>query len=222
VDHGGGTGEMAKQFPQAKVVVHPRGVKHLLTPARLIESTKLVWGDDFEERLGPITPVPESQLEVPPDGGVISLGGRDLQIIHALGHSPNHIVILDRKLNGLFCGEALGLPGHQLPPVAPYSYEQEIYLETIEKLRELRPKILFYSHGGVEREPDKSMSRAADNARTYGRMILECLKMGESHEDIMRSVREDAAHRLGLLLEPQDLEIAVAGYTIYFQSKGLI
>jgi glyoxylase-like metal-dependent hydrolase (beta-lactamase superfamily II) len=119
VDHGGGAGALAKLFPNAKVVAHPRGARHLASPERLIESTKLVWGQDFEQTLGPIIPLPESQVKAAMDGETISVGDRDIQIIHALGHSPHHIVILDRRLNGLFCGEALGLPGHQLPPVAP-------------------------------------------------------------------------------------------------------
>ena len=222
VDHGGGVGAVAKLFPNAKVVVHPRGAKHLVSPLRLVESTKLVWGDDFEKLLGPITPVAESQLKVAEDGAVISLGDRELQIIHAAGHSPHHMVILDRKLNGLFCGEALGLPGHQLPPVAPYSFEQDTYIDTIESLRSLQVDMLFYSHGGVEREPGRLMSRASESARVYGNMILEAAKRGHAPEEIMRMVGDDFHRRFGQRLAKGDLEIAIAGYIIYFKSKGML
>jgi glyoxylase-like metal-dependent hydrolase (beta-lactamase superfamily II) len=220
VDHAGGSGALAQLFPDAKVVVHPRGAKHLISPERLIESTKLVWGMDFAKTLGPIIPVPESQLRVVENGDVISLGNRELQIIHATGHSPNHIVILDRKLNGLFCGEALGLPGHQLPPVAPYSFEQDIYIHTIENLKKLQVDMLFYSHGTVEREPGRLMSRALQNAHVYANMILEAAKGGQSQEQIMRMVADDFYSRFGQRLAKADLEIAVAGYIIYFKSKG--
>ena len=222
VDHGGGAGALARLFPEARVVVHPRGAKHLISPERLIESTKLVWGQDFEKALGPIIPVPESQLKVAEDGDIVSLGERELQIIHAAGHSPHHIVILDRKLNGLFCGEALGLPGHQLPPVAPYSFEQDTYLATIESLRNLKVDMLFYSHGNAEREPGRLMSRASENARVYGQMILEAAKRGNSLEEIMRLVGDDFHRRFGQRLPKEDLEIAVAGYVIYFKSKGML
>ncbi len=222
VDHGGGAGALAKLFPKVRVVVHPRGAKHMLSPSRLIESTKLVWGNDFPAHLGPIDPVPESQLYVPDNGETIPLGNRELQIIHAPGHSPHHIVILDRKLNGLFCGEALGLPVHQMPPVAPYSYDQDIYLDTIESLRNLRTEMLFYSHGGLEKEPDKLISRAAENARVYSKMILEAAKGGNAPEDIMRMVGQHFNHRFGIQLDKADLEIVVAGYIIYFKSKGML
>jgi glyoxylase-like metal-dependent hydrolase (beta-lactamase superfamily II) len=222
VDHGGGAGTLARLFPKAKVVVHPRGAKHLTSPDRLIESTRMVWGEDFEKALGPIIPVAEVQVKVAQDGDTVSLGHRELQIIHATGHSPNHIVILDRKLNALFCGEALGLPGHQLPPVAPFSFEQDIYLATIESLRHLKVDMLFYSHGNVETEPGRLASRASETARVYSSMILEAASNHKSQEEIMRLVGADYLRRFGQRVTEKDLEIAVAGYLIYFKSKGVL
>lgn len=222
VDHAGGTGEMARQFPGAKVVAHPRGAKHLAYPERLIESTKLVWGQDFEQTLGPIIPVPESQLTVAEDGASMALADRELQILHAVGHSPNHIVILDRKVNGLFCGEALGLPRYQLPPVAPYSFEQDIYVHTIEKLQALEVDVLFFSHGNIEREPRRLMSRALENALVYSEMILDAAKAGHSQAAIISLVSEDFCRRFDQQPSRVDLEIAVAGYLIYFKSKGML
>ncbi len=220
VDHAGGTGTLAALFPDAAVVVHPRGAKHLLSPERLIESTGLVWGQDFEKLLGSIVPVPESHLKVAQDGEVIQLGSRELQIIHAVGHSPNHVVILDRPTNGLFCGEALGLPPYQLPSVAPYSFDQDIYIGTIERLMRLRPDVLFYSHGTVEREAERVMLRALENARVYSVMVLEAAQRGAPLEEIMGLVGDDFSRRFGQRPARADLEIAVAGYVIYFKSKG--
>ena len=222
VDHGGGAGALAKLFPSAKVTAHPRGARHLVSPERLIESTKLVWGQDFEQTLGPIIPIPQSQLMAVADGETTSVGDRELQIIHALGHSPHHIVILDRKLNALFCGEALGLPGHQLPPVAPFSFEQDTYMATIESLRRLHLDALFYSHGSIGRDPSRLMSRALENARVYGSLILEAAGKGNAPEEIMRLVGEDFQRRCGQRLAKGDIEILVAGYMVYFKSKGLL
>ncbi len=222
VDHGGGAGALAKLFPNAKVVAHPRGARHLASPERLIESTKLVWGQDFERTLGPIIPIPESQVKPAQDGETIPVGDRELQIIHALGHSSHHIVILHRKLNGLFCGEALGLPGHQLPPVAPFSFEQDTYMATIESLRRLQFDALFYSHGNMERDPGRLMSRALENARVYGSMILDAARKGNPPEEIMSMVGEDFHGRFGRQPAKGDLEILVAGYMVYFKSKGML
>jgi glyoxylase-like metal-dependent hydrolase (beta-lactamase superfamily II) len=226
VDHAGGTGALAQLFPQAKVLVHPAGLKHAVDPSRLIESTKMVFGPDFEDLLGTIVPVPESQIEVPEDGEVILINGRELQIIYAPGHAPHHMAIFDRSVEGIFCGEALGLPGQgdkllPLPVVAPPSFDQELYLETMEMLRELGARMLFYSHGGVGREPDTLISMAAESTRVFSDIILKALKEGEATEAISRRIGEYVTSSFGLKLDDMDLAMMVGGYALYFNKKGL-
>lgn len=104
LDHAGAIGSLAQLFPHAKVVLHPLGAKHAVNPSRLIESTKMAFGDDFEDVYGPIIPI----------------DGRELHIIYAPGHATHHIAIFDQKTRGLFCGEALGLP----KPGAHHRYRQ--------------------------------------------------------------------------------------------------
>lgn len=228
VDHAGGAGKLAKLFPKAKVLVHPSGVKHVVDPSRLIESTRKVFGEDFEAGFGPILPVPESQIKSVADGEIIKVGGRELQIIYAPGHAPHHIAIFDRSVKGIFCGEALGLPGGEgnrtlLPAVAPPSFEQEIYIETMEKLRKLGARILFYAHGGVVgHDVDKLITQAEKNTRIIGDIILQALKQGGTTEDINRRVKESASRRFAMTLTDMDLALTVGGYEVYYKKKGLL
>jgi len=227
VDHAGGTGALAQLFPQATVLVHPAGVKHAVDPSRLIESTKMAFGPDFEDRLGTIVPIPESQIEVPEDGEIILINGRELQIIYAPGHAPHHMAIFDRSVEGIFCGEALGLPGQDdklfpLPAVAPPGFDQELYLETMEMLRQLGPRMLFYSHGGVGQEPDALISMAAESTRVFGDIILKALKEGETLEAISSKMEEYVTSSFGVRLDHVDLAMMVGGYTLYFNKKGLV
>ncbi len=226
VDHAGGAGALAKLFPGAKVLVHPAGLKHALDPSRLIESTKNVFGPDFAAVFGSIDPVPESQVKVPDDGEVIAVDGRELQIIYAPGHAPHHFAVLDRRSNGLFCGEALGMPGEgdqpfPLPAVAPPSFDQDLSLETMERLRALGAEVLFYSHGGVGRDPDRLITLAEENTRDLGEIILTALKAGEAADAIGRKVSDHLGNRLGAKLSEMDQAMMVGGYTIYFMNKGL-
>ncbi len=224
MDHAGGAGTLAGMYPGSRVLVHPRGAKHAINPSRLIDSVKMVWGDDFEAHFGPITAVPESQVKAVEDGEVIDLGGRELQLLYAPGHAPHHIVIYDRKVCGLFCGEALGLPVYQMPTVAPMSFDLEAYLSTIDRLRQLNlgMQMLLYSHGGVELEPDALMDRAEDNARIFGKMVLESLRQGESPDDISREISEYFSDRYGMDVDERGIYVTVAGYRLYFESKGLV
>jgi glyoxylase-like metal-dependent hydrolase (beta-lactamase superfamily II) len=228
VDHAGGAGKLAQLYPEAKVVVHPAGVKHAVNPSRLIESTKTVFGDDFEAGFGPILPVPESQIKSVTDGEIVKVDGRELQIIYAPGHAPHHIVIFDRSVKGIFCGEALGIPGGEgdrilLPAVAPPSFDQEIYLETMEKLRKLNAQVLFYAHGGVVgHDADKLITQAEENTRILGDIILNALKEGGTNEDVTRRIREYASRRFAMTLTDMDLALTIGGYEVYYKKKGIL
>ena len=227
VDHAGGTGALSGIFPEAMVLVHPRGRKHLIDPSRLMASTKTVWGDNFEERFGPVLPVPESRVNTPEDGEIVSIDGRELQMIYAPGHAPHHMAVFDKKSRALFCGEALGLLGKSpypfpLPAVAPPHFEQDLYLETMDKLRRIRPDILLFSHGGAVSNPEEIIAIAEENARDFGDMILKALRNGEKPEEIGERFRDYAVNRFGRELDETDLKMTVGGYAIYFKSKGLV
>ena len=222
VDHAGGVGALAMLYPKAEVLAHPRGAKHLANPARLVATTKRIYGDDFESRSGPVLPVPESRVKIVENGDTVIVGARTLQVIHAPGHSPDHFGILDKTLDGLFCGEALGLPPYLVPSVAPYAFDQDAYLHTIEKLRKLHPRTIFYSHGGVNTEHEDAFSRAVENTRIYGKMVLDGIRNGDSRADIARRFAADVKHRFGLLFGPEGSELFVTGYCMDYEKKGLL
>jgi len=227
IDHAGAIGSLAQLFPHAKVVLHPRGVKHAVNPSRLIESTKMSFGNDFEIRYGPILPIPQSQVKIPEDGETISIDGNELQIIYTPGHATHHIAILDRKTRGLFCGEALGVPTPEaesspLPAAAPPSFDVEVYLKTMERLRELNPRILFYSHDGVGRKPEELIFRAAENTKLFSDLILKALREGETAEAIEHRLREYISSHMGINVEKVDTWMTVEGFTFYFKKKELV
>jgi len=226
LDHAGAAGNLSRLFPQAKVMVHPKGAKHLIDPSRLIESSRMAFGDDFEVLYGPILPVAESQVKTPEDGEVLAINDRKLRFIYAPGHAPHHMAILDEKTMGLFSGEALGAPlrgaaSSPIPMAAPPSFDIEVSLETMERLRQLRPRLLFYSHDGVGTRPDELISAAEENTRVFGDIILKSLQAGQSRPEITREIREHISRNLGVSGEGVELWMIVAGFIAYFQKKGL-
>lgn len=226
LDHGGGSGYLAQQFPQAKVVVHPDGKRHMVDPTRLIASTKMAFGDDFEDAYGPIIPVPEAQVLVPEDDEVIRLGKRELRVVYSPGHASHHLSVYDSQSGGLFSGESLGVPapGTQIPVphAAPPGFDLEAYLASMEKQRALRPRMLLYSHGEVGRDPDRLITAAEENTRAFGDMVLAGLKAGEGEEQIGQRIREFVQRITGNLDERSMFSMTVAGYTFYYRKRGLI
>jgi len=193
MDHGGGVGRLSELFPQAEVIAHPLSARHIINPGRLIESTRLSYGDYFEDIYGPILPVQESRVRVSDDGECISFRNRDLQIIHAPGHAPHHVVVYDKKTGALFCGEALGMETDDpLPAAAAPSFDVNDYLQTINKLKSMNPQLLCYSHGGIRQEVDTRISLVMRNTQLYGDMVLECLKSNLSTQEIGNAISNKA------------------------------
>ncbi len=183
------------------------------------------FGDDFETTWGSIEPVPESRIKVVKDQQKLSLDGRDLICFEAPGHAPHHIAVFDTRSGGLFCGEALGLiynPGTvPLPAAAPPSFDIEVYIETMERLKALPLKFLFYAHGGMSTEPEESISVAIENVKIIGELILQTLKT--SPEAAAASIIDDyIKQRFGVDLGEYSLLNNIAGFGGYYKKKGLL
>jgi glyoxylase-like metal-dependent hydrolase (beta-lactamase superfamily II) len=226
LDHAGALGKLALTFPDTWLVLNRQGARHMVEPSRLIKSTKMAFGDDFEKMYGPILPLPESRLKLVRDGDRLKLGGRELLIVHTPGHAAHHIAIFDTKTWGLFCGESLGLiygPGYPpLPAVAPPSFDLELYLNDMKNLKALKPRLLFYSHGTVADEPEKLIDTAIENTKLVGDLILKDLKAGKSDEAIIGRIGDYLAEKFNATLDEYELQSNVSGYIHYFRKKGLV
>jgi len=223
VDHGGGSGLLAQRLPQARVVLHPRGAPHLAEPARLVESTRLVFGPDFEQTFGPILPVPTGQIHVARDGEVVRLGKRDLTLLFAPGHASHHLAILDSLTQGLFCGEALGIVPADMPdfplPAAVPPFDLELYLQTIARLARLQPRLLFYSHCGIGRNTGRLIQQVRENTTAFADLVREGLEQGESDQQIWQRLLGHIRHRFPGAEVPAQYQMTLSGYISSFRGK---
>ncbi|GMA58633.1 hypothetical protein GCM10025858_31360 [Alicyclobacillus sacchari] len=54
LDHAGGAGQFMAKAPQAKLLVHPRGARHMADPSRLFQGASDVYGKRILELFGPV------------------------------------------------------------------------------------------------------------------------------------------------------------------------
>lgn len=155
LDHAGGVGHMVRHAPEARVVVHPRGARHLVDPSRLIAGARTVFGAHLETYFGVPEPVPESRLVAVEDGAELDLGGgHTLRFIDAPGHARHQHMMLDAGAQALLSGDELGerLPDvaddYVIPDTAPNQFDPEAMLRSAHRLRELRPEAVLFSHFG--------------------------------------------------------------------------
>src|SRR6185312_12951417 len=63
LDHAGGAGELIARLPNAKLVVHPRGARHMIDPAKLWAGASAVYGESvMESTYGHLRPVPAERV----------------------------------------------------------------------------------------------------------------------------------------------------------------
>jgi len=227
IDHGGAAGHLARQLPQARVIAHPKVARLFSDPIvldKLMQGFKRTFGEDAEKRYGRMIPVPGERFSLVEDGEIISLGQRQLQVIHTPGHDPNHLCFLDSMSQGLFCGDALGsyLPEIEvtMPSSAPMT-DPVLTLGSIAKLQKLKSAIVFFSHGCATGRASEIIQRFADDTRQCSDVALSALKAGETEEIIAHKLVDVLAKnspkaRADLLAWPYLIPTLVEGYRQYF------
>ncbi len=220
LDHAGGTGFLAKVMPDAKVVLHPKGINHMIDPAKIVQNFRAVFGPDFEDTLGPVLPVPQNTVLPAFDGQEIRLNGRTLTIYFSPGHATHHIAVMDSLTHGLFCGDALGYIADETPdipfPVGLPPFDPEAYLETIDKLAGLSPDIIFYAHHGAETGVRRLLSMVKMICADYARIIRQALKAGEGHNAINGRIRRYSASHCPEKDIPAIVEASISGYVDFY------
>ncbi|MBL8334269.1 MAG: MBL fold metallo-hydrolase, partial [Rubrivivax sp.] len=110
LDHAGGVGLLARELPSARVLAHPRAVRHLVDPSALYEGALAVYGAETMAReYGELVPVAAERVLASSDGLAVDLGGSPLELIDTPGHAKHHHCIWDAATRGWFTGDTFGI-----------------------------------------------------------------------------------------------------------------
>jgi glyoxylase-like metal-dependent hydrolase (beta-lactamase superfamily II) len=205
LDHAGGVGDVARAFPSATVYVHPKGARHLVDPARLVDSAALVYGELLDKLYGRLDPTPAERIHVLEDGEQIVIGpNRTLTTVDSPGHAKHHLALHDSESGILFAGDAVGvrLPdaGVLRPSTPPPDFDLDQALASLQKFSERRPSGVALAHYGLipdhmdllveAQEILRRWAEVAEAAWREGRDIAAALDVAFSGE----LVATDPAH----------------------------
>lgn len=156
LDHAGGAGAAMAAFPNARLVVHPRGARHMIDPTALIKGATAVYGEEEMARsYGTLVPVPADRVVEAPDGHVVDLAGRKLVCLDAPGHARHHVVIWDERSRSFFTGDTFGLSYRDfdtdrgafiIPTTTPVQFEPDAYKDSIVRMLTHFPAQMFLTH----------------------------------------------------------------------------
>ncbi len=194
IDHAGGTGTLCKEFPHVKVVVHPRGIQHLVSPHRLWEASLKTLGD-LARKYGRIEPVPQERIIAAEDGMTLDLGGRLLKVLHTPGHAVHHVSYFEPSSRILLAGEAAGVCNNgSIRPATPPPFRLDETVASVDKLIALKPEWLCYGHYGCYERASERLSHYRKKLFDWQRIIQGEVGKGTTPEqilDILRSQDRD-------------------------------
>lgn len=162
LDHAGGAGSYMAAFPNAKLVVHPKGVRHMIDPSYLEAGVVGVYGQEFVDKIyGKLAPIDASRIINAEDGLTINLNGRQLICRDTPGHANHHNIIVDSKTSGIFSGDIFGVVYPELvlaervfvfPTTTPVNFSPEKMLQSIGLIESLTPEAVYLTHFGQIRD----------------------------------------------------------------------
>ncbi len=213
LDHAGGAGDIAAMYPDARIVVHEKGARHLADPSRLMASARMVYGDALDVLFGTLNPVPAGRLVTLDDVGRVDLGdGRSLDSYYSPGHARHHVGLLDSRSGDLYVGDAAGVyipeTGDLRPATPPPDFDLEVALASIGKFASLGPSRLLFSHYGPVSDVPATLERSAEEIRVWVSETRAARSAGMDLDHAVEAVRERTVARYASLAADADPAVA--------------
>jgi len=166
IDHAGGAGALLAAYPQAQVICHPGGIRHLIAPEKLWQGTLKVLGS-LAEAYGEIVAVPAERISFREKVG-------SCRVWQTPGHAPHHLSFQFGDL--LFAGEVAGVhypleSGIFMRPATPPRFILEVAQESLAKMIALNPQRLIFAHYGLVEEAGKYLRIANEQLNLWVRGV---------------------------------------------------
>ncbi|MGH8280089.1 MAG: MBL fold metallo-hydrolase [Gammaproteobacteria bacterium] len=160
LDHAGGAGALLRELPNARLLIHPRGARHMIDPSQLIAGATAVYGAAaLRATYGEIVPVPAERVQIAEVSAerdfTLRLGKRELLFIDAPGHARHHYAVWDALSRGWFSGDVFGLSyrdfdvdggNYMMPTTSPVQFDPRAWETTLQRLLAKSPAHIYLTH----------------------------------------------------------------------------
>ena len=225
LDHAGGAGLLMRELPAARMLLHPRGLRHMVDPSALQAAVLEIYGAEAVARdYGTLLPVEAERITATEDGMALTLGTRRLEFAHTPGHALHHHCMWDEASGGWFTGDTFGVSYREfdsargpwiLVSSTPVQFDPPALQASVRRLLAKAPRAMYPTHYGRIGGTGNEVARlGADLLRAIDRLVAlgRATPAGPQREQQLRArllqhYREDArAHGC----RQNDAEIAAA------------
>jgi glyoxylase-like metal-dependent hydrolase (beta-lactamase superfamily II) len=158
LDHAGAAGALIRELPAARLLIHPRGARHMVDPSALWNGATEVYGaEEMARSYGEVVPVDAARVVTTSEGMTVELAGRRLEFADTPGHARHHHCLWDEATRGWFTGDTFGLSYREfdtaagpwmLPTTTPVQFEPEVLIESVRRLLARDPQWIYLTHYG--------------------------------------------------------------------------
>ncbi|MEY2668848.1 MAG: hypothetical protein RJA59_1486, partial [Pseudomonadota bacterium] len=160
LDHAAGAGALLAHLPAARLVVHPRGARHMIDPSKLLAGAAEVYGgmEAIRALYGDVLPAPAARVIEAPEGTTVDLGGRTLRMLDTPGHAKHHFVVHDPATRGFFTGDTFGISYREFdgangpflyPTTTPVQFDPPALRTSVERMLAEKPERMYLTHYGM-------------------------------------------------------------------------
>jgi glyoxylase-like metal-dependent hydrolase (beta-lactamase superfamily II) len=240
MDHAGGAGLLMRELPNARLLVHPRGMAHMIDPSTVVAASQAVYGqEDFRRLYGDVLPVARERIVSVPDGFRCELAGREFELIHTPGHALHHYAIVDRAHACIFTGDTFGISYRELdtsrgpfilPTSSPSQFDPDQLVSSIDRLMSYAPESMYLMHYSRVTGTPRLAAMLKAQIREFVRIVRESAALPDAHNAIRAAMLQMwlqllqqqgstvPADEVAKLLE-SDLELNSQGLLIWFQRQ---
>jgi glyoxylase-like metal-dependent hydrolase (beta-lactamase superfamily II) len=240
MDHAGGAGLLARELPNAQVVVHPRGTRHMIDPRAVVLASQAVYGAErFRSLYGEILPIAPERIISVQDSHRCDLGGREFELVHTPGHALHHYAIIDAEFASIFSGDTFGVSYRELdteqgpfiiPTTSPSQFDPDQLISSIDRLMSYVPESIYLTHYSRVTGTTRLAAMLKSQIREFVRITREQATEPNAYEAIRAAMLE---LWLGLLqqqgstrsrdevaqLLKTDLDLNAQGLLIWFERE---
>ncbi|TKI54595.1 MBL fold metallo-hydrolase [Brevibacillus antibioticus] len=240
LDHAGGAGLFLKDCPNAKIVVHPKGARHLVDPSRLIAGARAVYHDEFDRLFDPIVAVPEERILIRGDGDTLEIGENCvLEFLDSPGHANHHFSIYDPISRGMFTGDTAGVLYPQLkkdgihlvlPSTSPNQFNPDAMLASLSRFEARELSRIYFGHFGMSEQVDDVYRQIREWLPMFVAEGETALAAGHTYDELSRKLFERVSDHIqsqgisgdhGIFdVLKLDLQVCSMGILDYLHKRG--
>ena len=231
LDHAGGAGMLMQHCPHAQLVVHPKGLYHMVNPAKLQKATIEIYGKELFERIyQKIVPIPKERAIAAEDGLILDLNGRKLHFLDTPGHARHHCCIWDPESNGIFTGDTMGLaypelqfdgkPPFLLPTTTPAAFDPAAMKRSISRLVKLKADYYYLTHFGPISANMETVEKLIEMIDKHVTLALDSEHADQLSAQLLNLYHQAYCRYRGGEVDVDDVKRVLAG-DITLNSQGL-